>query len=296
MRTQSAPDFPDGVLPRGPQPEVVGEKPQGAAVSPEVSNQAAQSGYEWKSTDYMHARYYSPNLGRFLSVDPIRSGRVGSSQSWNRYSYSLNNPIVFLDPNGKETKVYVVKGGKTPLSDHTFMSTVTPRGELVVSAGDNSFPLDGQAVLGDGTLGARTALQYLLNFEGSSISEFTLSGVTPEAEADYFDMMTDGVLSPANPGANMFISAGSTGCTTTACEQINTLSPGLVENTLLPGNLQSQLEESAGAVKTGEYSHNDQESYDSLLGQIKDGTQNPRVQNVNEHVVRVNGVLRFRSQ
>jgi RHS repeat-associated protein len=50
--------------------------------------------------DYMHARYYSPNLGRFMSVDPV-GGSIGSSQSWNRYSYVENNPLAFLDPNGR---------------------------------------------------------------------------------------------------------------------------------------------------------------------------------------------------
>jgi RHS repeat-associated protein len=50
--------------------------------------------------DYMHARYYSPNLGRFMSVDPI-GGTVGSSQSWNRYSYVNNNPLGLVDPNGE---------------------------------------------------------------------------------------------------------------------------------------------------------------------------------------------------
>jgi uncharacterized protein RhaS with RHS repeats len=50
----------------------------------------------------MHARYYSPNLGRFLSVDPV-GGTVGSSQSWNRYSYVRNNPIRSTDPTGKQT-------------------------------------------------------------------------------------------------------------------------------------------------------------------------------------------------
>ncbi len=53
--------------------------------------------------DYMHARSYNPNLGRFLSVDPSRkSPRLGMPQSWNRYAYSLNNPVRFFDPNGKE--------------------------------------------------------------------------------------------------------------------------------------------------------------------------------------------------
>jgi hypothetical protein len=53
----------------------------------------------------MHARYYSSNLGRFLSVDPV-GGKVGSSQSWNRYSYVWDNPIVLTDPTGES--VYVI--------------------------------------------------------------------------------------------------------------------------------------------------------------------------------------------
>ena len=52
-----------------------------------------------KSTDFMHARYFSSNLGRFLSVDPV-GGEVGSSQSWNRYSYVMNRPLAGVDPDG----------------------------------------------------------------------------------------------------------------------------------------------------------------------------------------------------
>ena len=52
--------------------------------------------------DYMHARYYSPYLGRFLSVDPAReSALLRVPQSWNRYSYVRNNPLKFVDPNGE---------------------------------------------------------------------------------------------------------------------------------------------------------------------------------------------------
>jgi hypothetical protein len=52
----------------------------------------------------MHARYYCPNLGRFLSVDPV-GGSVGSSQSWNRYSYVLNNPLKLVDPDGNSPQL-----------------------------------------------------------------------------------------------------------------------------------------------------------------------------------------------
>jgi RHS repeat-associated protein len=51
--------------------------------------------------DYMHARYYSAALGRFLSVDPGRAD-AQKPQSWNRYTYTMNNPMRLVDPDGKE--------------------------------------------------------------------------------------------------------------------------------------------------------------------------------------------------
>ncbi len=54
--------------------------------------------------DYFGARYFSGAQGRFTSTDPLMaSARVGNPQSWNRYSYSLNNPLRFTDPTGMYT-------------------------------------------------------------------------------------------------------------------------------------------------------------------------------------------------
>lgn len=57
------------------------------------------------SLDYMHARYYNPNWGRFQSVDPVvdQTKAVHESQRWNRYTYVLNNPVKNNDPDGRET-------------------------------------------------------------------------------------------------------------------------------------------------------------------------------------------------
>jgi RHS repeat-associated protein len=54
--------------------------------------------------DYMHARYYSPVLGRFLSVDPSMDlkANLPNPQRWNRYSYVSNNPINKTDPDGRD--------------------------------------------------------------------------------------------------------------------------------------------------------------------------------------------------
>jgi RHS repeat-associated protein len=50
--------------------------------------------------DYMHARYYSMHLGRFLSVDPDGYD-TERPQTFNRYSYVTNNPVTLNDPTGR---------------------------------------------------------------------------------------------------------------------------------------------------------------------------------------------------
>jgi len=51
--------------------------------------------------DYFGARYYGNTQGRFTSPDPLlASGRPLMPQSWNRYTYVLNNPVRLIDPNG----------------------------------------------------------------------------------------------------------------------------------------------------------------------------------------------------
>lgn len=51
---------------------------------------------------YLRNRYYSPEIGRFITEDPIKDG-------FNWYVYCGNNPIMFVDPIGSE--YIVVSGG-----------------------------------------------------------------------------------------------------------------------------------------------------------------------------------------
>ncbi len=50
--------------------------------------------------NYAGARYYMPALGRFTSTDPHAASYPHSSP----FSYALNNPISFIDPDGMDTK------------------------------------------------------------------------------------------------------------------------------------------------------------------------------------------------
>lgn len=63
------------------------------------------AGVENDVLDYMHARYCSPVLGRFLRVDPLVLNASHRPALWNRYSYALNNPVSYTDPSGMVVKV-----------------------------------------------------------------------------------------------------------------------------------------------------------------------------------------------
>jgi RHS repeat-associated protein len=55
--------------------------------------------------DYFAARYHSSGWGRFTSVDPVLpvAKALTRPQEWNRYAYVTNNPLRFLDPDGRQT-------------------------------------------------------------------------------------------------------------------------------------------------------------------------------------------------
>lgn len=58
---------------------------------------------------YYNARYYDPELGRFVQADTIVP-EAGSSQALNRYSYCVNNPLKYVDPSGHFGVEWVIAG------------------------------------------------------------------------------------------------------------------------------------------------------------------------------------------
>ena len=53
--------------------------------------------------DYFGARYHRPQVGRFTTVDPVYtwSENLVDPQRWNRYAYVRNNPLSWVDPDGR---------------------------------------------------------------------------------------------------------------------------------------------------------------------------------------------------
>jgi RHS repeat-associated protein len=65
------------------------------------------AGYRYDSESklyYLQQRYYNPNTGRFLSLDPIL-GDLENPITQNGYSYADNNPVMIVDPDGNRGRI-----------------------------------------------------------------------------------------------------------------------------------------------------------------------------------------------
>ena len=64
---------------------------------------------------YMQQRYYDPEIGRFMSNDPIGFRDV---HSFNRYTYANNNPYKYIDPDGQATESYLNRPKGVTIAQH----------------------------------------------------------------------------------------------------------------------------------------------------------------------------------
>jgi RHS repeat-associated protein len=77
----------------------------------------AFTGREWDpeiGLYYYRARYYNPQLGRFISEDPI-----GMAGGLNAFAYTNNRPTIATDPSGLRIKVNVAYNFPPNLNDPT---------------------------------------------------------------------------------------------------------------------------------------------------------------------------------
>ena len=67
-------------------------------------------------------RYYDPVAGRFLSTDPVLTDS-NSGASFNRYTYALNNPYKYIDPDGRlpflvPVAIFLLKEAAAEVASH----------------------------------------------------------------------------------------------------------------------------------------------------------------------------------
>ncbi|WP_312236047.1 RHS repeat-associated core domain-containing protein [Stenotrophomonas sp.] len=82
-------------------------EPYGAVVGAPVADGPGYTGHVSDSAtglSYMQQRYMDPQLGIFLSVDPVTAYDQPVGQ-FNRYRYANGNPYTYVDPDGEAGKV-----------------------------------------------------------------------------------------------------------------------------------------------------------------------------------------------
>lgn len=94
---------------------------------------------------YYGARYYDPQLGRFISPDSIVAD-PSNPQDLNRYSYVDNNPLNYTDPTGHFTWKHPFRHPFSGAGRFVFGATVTVAGTVATLAG---CPV-GPAIMGAG--------------------------------------------------------------------------------------------------------------------------------------------------
>jgi RHS repeat-associated protein len=137
-----------------------------------LNNKKTRFSYTGKELDtagalgwfYFGARFFDPEIGRFLSIDPLADKFLG----WSPYVYSLNNPTKYTDPDGKSPYgVYNPKAIINTASNWGILSTIKtcfqhPKDAVGMTAA-------GQAKIGE------TASDYLGKAAIVSIMELKIS-------------------------------------------------------------------------------------------------------------------------
>jgi len=157
-------------------------------VNPDISDRGF-TGHKQNNTGsndlgliYMNARYYLPEVGRFVSADTIVPDPV-NPQSYNRYSYVHNNPLNLKDPTGhRETDGCEVSSCGLGGSASNYLWQM-PDGQLVPWDPTQTEPrydavtFGGSADVGGGALGpfgikGSVGFQVLYNTQSRELTSF----------------------------------------------------------------------------------------------------------------------------
>jgi RHS repeat-associated protein len=141
-------------------------------------------------TDHAQFRQYSSTPGRWMSPDPYSgSYHMRNPQSFNRYSYALNNPMSLVDPSG----LYCVYFGAT---DENYDGAETD-GDV------DQATCEGDGPEGGGTWedGASETVSVNGDGSGDSLSFYTSysDGQIASQTATYFQFSGSGSNNPNNP-------------------------------------------------------------------------------------------------
>lgn len=151
----------------------------------------------------MNGRVYDPEIGRFMSADPHVQDPT-NSQSLNRYSYVLNNPLSYTDPTGYFfDKLFDIVSG--------FVKMILNAPKLVLTTTAGQMVLKVVASIYGGPLGAAAAEALITGVNGGDAGDILKAAAIAYATATAFQQIgtaTNGHFDP-NTGLNAAEQTGS---------------------------------------------------------------------------------------
>lgn len=134
--------------------------------------------------DYMHARFYSPLSGRFLSLDPAPADST-APQSWNAYNYVLGNPIRYIDPDGQEEREGTLAGVVVNNSSEVIWVAGDVDGKMVVipllpNESSAAYFQDADAIVVDPGIATAEGAQLAPTIEGEGSGAFKIGASSVE--------------------------------------------------------------------------------------------------------------------
>jgi RHS repeat-associated protein len=177
-----------------PSGEIWREETDTARLRTEIGHATTFSGKELDASGYYYfgARYYDPQVQMWLSPDPILAsymkgapaGGVFQPRNLGLYTYTWNNPVVLMDPDGlSPNDPWYVRAGKGVLGvAHGVVLGFTPGGGLIRPdvPRDSDF-LYGMALGQAGASATQLAGGIGVGGGGGALEVVTLGGATPIA-------------------------------------------------------------------------------------------------------------------